>query len=91
MIYQDGNTSFPASSFGTLGLGTGVWPYHSHWYGAGLAHRAVSLPEHCHGFGTPAGDGKQLFYGGIASKLSQVHFDCPRNGQDNPCCLAVTG
>lgn len=90
VIYQDREYLFsPASSFGTLDWGRGVWPYHSRWYwgsASGIIGGRIFGLNIGHGFGdTSRATENMLFYGGIASKLSQVHFELPQeNGQDNP-------
>jgi len=87
VIWQDREYIFsPAASFGTLSWGRGVWPHLAGWYWASasgiIAGRAFGLSLG-HGFGdTSRATENMLFYGGIASKLSQVAFEAPEaNGQ----------
>ena len=72
----------PAASFGTLDWGRGVWPYQGQWYwgsASGLIGGRAFGFNIGHGFGdTSRATENMLFYGGIASKLSQVHFEVPR-------------
>lgn len=89
VIYQEREYLFsPASSFGTLDWGRGVWPYAGTWYwgsASGIIQgRAFGL-NIGYGFGdTSRATENMLFYGGVASKLGQVHFAPPReNGRDS--------
>ena len=89
VIYQDKEYIFsPASSFGTLDWGRGVWPYANTWYwgsASGIVQgRAFGL-NIGYGFGdTSRATENMLFYGGTASKLAEVRFEVPQeNGRDN--------
>ncbi len=76
----------PATAFGVLDWGRGVWPYSNEWYwgsASGIVNgRAFGL-NIGHGFGdTSNATENMLFYGGKASKLGQVSFEVPRvNGK----------
>lgn len=88
VIWQDREYIFsPAASSGTLNWGRGVWPYRAQWYWGSasgiIAGRAFGL-NIGRGFGdTSRATENMLFYGGIASKLSQVTIEAPENGQVN--------
>lgn len=71
----------PASSFGTLDWGRGVWTYRNTWYWSSASgivdgHRfAINLG---YGFGdTSAATENMLFVDGAAHKLEHVVFDIP--------------
>lgn len=74
----------PASSFGTLDWGRGVWTYSNTWYWGSASGIVDGLPFGMnlgYGFGdTSAATENMLFYGGVAYKLEQVIFDIPMKG-----------
>ena len=74
----------PASSFGTLDWGRGVWTYNNTWYWGSASGIVDGLPfgmNLAYGFGdTSAATENMLFYGGVAYKLEQVIFDIPMKG-----------
>ena len=79
----------PASAFGVLDWGRGVWPYRDTWYWgsvSGIVQGRAFGFNLGHGFGdTRAATENMLFYGGRASKLGQVHFEVPRaGGREDP-------
>ena len=86
VIYGDREYVFsPASAFGVLDWGRGVWTYRNTWYWASASgvvagHRfGMNLG---YGFGdTSAATENMLFCDGIAHKLGQVRFDIPRAGR----------
>ena len=78
----------PATAFGVLDWGRGVWTYDNTWYwgsasGIAQGHR-FGFNIGC-GFGdTSAASENMLFYDGIAHKLSGVAFNIPtKNGQED--------
>ena len=74
----------PATDFGTLDWGRGVWTYDNTWFwGSGNA----DLDGHAFGFNIGYGFGNTsaaseniLFYGGVAHKLDDVTFNIPEDG-----------
>ncbi len=78
----------PATAFGVLDWGRGVWPYKCTWYWG-----SASGVRNGHSFGFNIGCGfgdrstaseNMLFYDGIAHKLSQIYFHIPqKNGQND--------
>lgn len=74
----------PASSFGVLDWGRGVWTYRNTWYWAS-ASGVVSGQRFGmnlgYGFGdTSAATENMLFWGGRAHKLGEVVFHIPKEG-----------
>ena len=87
VIYQDREYLFsPATSFGTLDWGRGVWPYHNTWYWGSASGQVDGVPfgwNIGYGFGnTSAASENVLFYNGRAHKLSQVKFNIPGGERD---------
>lgn len=74
----------PATDFGTLDWGRGVWTYDNTWFwGSGNA----DLDGHAFGFNIGYGFGNTsaaseniLFYDGVAHKLDDVTFNIPEDG-----------
>lgn len=89
VIFGDRDYLFsPATAFGVLDWGRGVWPYSNTWYwgsASGLVQGRAFGFNIGHGFGdTSAASENMLFYGGIAHKLEQVSFEVPRsNGRED--------
>ena len=82
------HTFDPASAFGVLDWGRGVWTYHNTWYwgsASGLAGRKDFGFNIGYGFGdTSAASENMLFYDGKAHKLSQVTFNIPmKDGKED--------
>ncbi len=75
----------PASSFGVLDWGRGVWTYRNTWYWAsasGVAGGRRFGMNLGYGFGdTSAATENMLFYGGRAHKLGDVVFNIPKSGR----------
>ncbi|NLC31930.1 MAG: DUF2804 domain-containing protein [Clostridiales bacterium] len=75
----------PATSFGVLDWGRGVWTYRNTWYWAsasGIVQGQRFGLNLGYGFGdTSAATENMLFYDGKAHKLQDVVFDIPRNGK----------
>lgn len=71
----------PETSFGTLDWGRGVWTYDNTWYwgnGNGIVNGKPFGFNIGYGFGnTSAASENLLLYGGVAHKLSRVHFNIP--------------
>ncbi len=71
----------PASAFGVLDWGRGVWPWRNTWYWAsasGVVQGQRFGLNLGYGFGdTSQATENMLFCEGIAHKLGQVHFDIP--------------
>lgn len=86
VIYGDKEVVFsPASAFGVLDWGRGVWTYRNTWYWASASgvvqgHRfGMNLG---YGFGdTWAATENMLFCDGVVHKLGHVMFDIPRAGR----------
>jgi hypothetical protein len=82
VIFGDKEYLFsPATAFGILDWGRGVWPYRSTWYwgsSSGIVDGGVfGLNVGC-GFGdTSKATENMLFYKGIGHKLGQVEFSAP--------------
>ncbi|MDR3510329.1 MAG: DUF2804 domain-containing protein [Caulobacteraceae bacterium] len=76
----------PASAFGVLDWGRGVWTYHNVWYwgsASGLVDGAPFGFNIGYGFGdTSAASENMLFYDGVAHKLDQVTFHLPQGTYD---------
>jgi hypothetical protein len=78
----------PATDFGTLDWGRGVWTYDNTWYwGSGNA----DIDGHSFGFNIGYGFGNTsaatenvIFYDGIAHKLDDVTFHIPESGYMDP-------
>ena len=78
----------PATDFGTLDWGRGVWTYDNTWYwGSGNA----DLGGHAFGFNigygfgnTAAASENVIFYDGVAHKLDDIVFDIPESGYMDP-------
>ena len=78
----------PATDFGTLDWGRGVWTYDNPWYwGSGNA----DLDGHAFGFHLGYGFGNAtaatenvLFYDGVAHKLDDVTFNIPESSYTDP-------
>ncbi len=78
----------PATAFGVLDWGRGVWPYESTWY---WGSASGICGGHQLGFNIGGGFGDRsmasenmLFYDGAAHKLDQVDFHIPqKNGHDD--------
>ena len=74
----------PATAFGVLDWGRGVWPYTDTWYwgsASGIVDRKAFGFNIGHGFGdTSRASENMVFYGGTAHKLGQVDFKEPRSG-----------
>ena len=74
----------PATDFGTLDWGRGVWTYDNTWFwGSGNC----DLDGHAFGFNIGYGFGDNsaateniLFYDGVAHKLDDIYFNMPENG-----------
>lgn len=74
----------PATDFGTLDWGRGVWTYDNTWFwGSGNC----DLDGHTFGFNIGYGFGDNsaateniLFYDGVAHKLDDIYFNMPENG-----------
>ncbi|MBQ2991689.1 MAG: DUF2804 domain-containing protein [Clostridia bacterium] len=82
------HTLDPASAFGVLDWGRGVWTYHNTWYwgsASGLCDGADFGFNIGYGFGdTSAASENMLFYKGKAHKLSQVTFHIPmKDGRED--------
>lgn len=71
----------PASAFGVLDWGRGVWPYRDTWYwgsASGIVQGRAFGMNIGYGFGdTSKATENMLFYGGKATKLGQVSFAVP--------------
>ncbi len=89
MAFDGGRYAFdPASDFGTLDWGRGVWTYENTWYwGSGCADLG-GVPfgfNIGYGFGnTGAATENALFYGGRIHKLDDVTFHIPATGYLDP-------
>ena len=78
----------PATDFGTLDWGRGVWTYDNTWYwGSGN----MDIDGHSFGFNigygfgdTTAASENILFYDGVAHKLDDVKFHIPENSYTDP-------
>lgn len=78
----------PATDFGTLDWGRGVWTYDNTWYwGSGNA----DINGHAFGFNigygfgdTSAASENMLFYDGKCHKLDDVTFNIPASGYTDP-------
>ena len=78
----------PATDFGTLDWGRGVWTYDNTWYwGSGN----MDIDGHAFGFNigygfgdTTAASENILFYDGVAHKLDDVTFNIPESGYTDP-------
>ena len=78
----------PATDFGTLDWGRGVWTYDNTWFwGSGNA----DLDGHAFGFNigygfgnTAAASENVIFYDGVAHKLDDVTFNIPESGYTDP-------
>jgi hypothetical protein len=78
----------PATDFGTLDWGRGVWTYDNTWYwGSGN----MDIDGHAFGFNigygfgdTTAASENILFYDGVAHKLDDVKFHIPENSYTDP-------
>lgn len=72
----------PASSFGTLDWGRGVWPYHNTWYWASASGLVEGVPfgfNLGYGFGdTRAASEDAVFYDGRLHKLDRVSWRIPQ-------------
>ena len=82
VIFGDKEYLFsPATAFGVLDWGRGVWPYRSTWYWGSSSGTVNGNPFGLnigHGFGdTAKATENMLFYRGIAHKLGQVKFGVP--------------
>ncbi|MBQ9197673.1 MAG: DUF2804 domain-containing protein [Clostridia bacterium] len=78
----------PATSFGVLDWGRGVWTYDNTWYwgsASGIAEGKRFGFNIGYGFGdTSAASENMVFCDGIAHKLSQVRFNIPlRDGRED--------
>ena len=75
----------PASSFGVLDWGRGVWTYRNTWYWAsasGYAEGQRFGMNLGYGFGdTSNATENMLFWGGRAHKLGDVTFNIPKSGR----------
>ena len=89
VILGDSDLLFsPASAFGVLDWGRGVWPYRNTWYwgsASGIVQGRAFGMNIGHGFGdTEKATENMLFYGGKASKLGRVAFSVPvKNGRED--------
>ena len=78
----------PATDFGTLDWGRGVWTYDNTWYwGSGN----MDIDGHSFGFNigygfgdTTAASENILFFDGVAHKLDDVKFHIPESGYTDP-------
>ncbi len=78
----------PATDFGTLDWGRGVWTYDNTWYwGSGN----MDIDGHAFGFNigygfgdTTAASENMLFYDGKCHKLDDVTFNIPESGYTDP-------
>lgn len=75
----------PASSFGLLDWGRGIWPYKTTWYWSAAQGY---IADHIFGFNLGSGFGdtsdateNMLFLNGKANKLDRVKFHIPKNSQ----------
>jgi hypothetical protein len=77
----------PATAFGVLDWGRGVWTYKNTWYWSSLSTvvDGVRIGFNLgYGFGnTAAASENMLFYDGVAYKLNQVVFEIPRDAKGN--------
>ncbi|MCH1625467.1 DUF2804 domain-containing protein [Fredinandcohnia quinoae] len=75
----------PATSFGTLDWGRGVWTYKNTWYWGSASGLVDSIKfgfNIGYGFGdTSAASENMLFYDGIAHKLEEITFHIPMIGE----------
>lgn len=79
----------PASSFGLLDWGRGVWTYDNTWYWAAAQGRQAGHVVGLnlgYGFGdTTAASENMVFVDGIAHKLGRVDFGIPSDGEPGGC------
>ncbi len=78
----------PSTAFAVLDWGRGVWPYNNTWYWGSLSGVLLGKPLGLnlgHGFGdTSLATENMVIYGGLSSKLGQVHFEVPKvDGRDD--------
>ena len=78
----------PATDFGTLDWGRGVWPYDNTWFwgsgNADIGGKAFGF-NLGYGFGnTAAASENVIFYDGTAHKLDDVTFHIPESGYTDP-------
>lgn len=78
----------PATDFGTLDWGRGVWTYDNTWYwgsGNGIVNGKPFGFNIGYGFGdTSAASENMLFYDGKCHKLDDVKFNIPSTGYTDP-------
>jgi hypothetical protein len=78
----------PATDYGTLDWGRGVWPYDNTWYWGSGNMTVDGKPfgfNIGYGFGdTTAASENIIFYDGKAHKIDDVKFNIPESGYTDP-------